>query len=139
MDFYRILQVSKNASIAEIKSSYRKLALMYHPDMQRSSSPNPTSKQAAEDRFKHITDAYQTLGDPFRKSNYDRSIGNFSSGQTERPSRNNWHTKVATRRSTDHRTIESHQFNVAEWTAGHYGNDDEISKYGENRLFCPLF
>lgn len=55
MDVYRILNVSRNASTTEIKQAYRKLALKYHPDM------NPTRRGEAEEHFKKITNAYQTL------------------------------------------------------------------------------
>ncbi len=64
MDYYDILQVSKNSSLDEIKKSYRKLALKYHPD--KNNSPE------AEDKFKSISEAYQVLSDPEKKSKYDQ-------------------------------------------------------------------
>tara|TARA_B100001093_G_scaffold150092_1_gene142811 strand:+ start:1918 stop:2898 length:981 start_codon:yes stop_codon:yes gene_type:complete len=64
MDYYDILQVSKNSSLDEIKKSYRKLALKYHPDKNKSPE--------AEDKFKNISEAYQVLSDPEKKSKYDR-------------------------------------------------------------------
>ncbi|MCB0411638.1 MAG: DnaJ domain-containing protein [Bdellovibrionales bacterium] len=64
-DYYEILGVSRSASMDEIKKSYRKLALKFHPDK------NPGDK-AAEDRFKEISDAYEVLRDPKRRQMYDQ-------------------------------------------------------------------
>jgi len=63
-DFYQILGVSKNASIADIKKAYRKLARKYHPDL------NPGDK-VAEQKFKEINEAHETLKDPEKKKQYD--------------------------------------------------------------------
>ncbi len=64
-DFYQILEVTKNSSEDEIKKSYRKLAMKYHPDK------NP-GNQKAEDKFKEISEAYDILSDPQKKRNYDQ-------------------------------------------------------------------
>lgn len=63
-DYYEILGVSKNASAAELKSSYRKKALEWHPDRNKSAE--------AETKFKEINEAYQVLSDPKKKSTYDQ-------------------------------------------------------------------
>lgn len=63
-DFYEILGVSKNASEAEIKRAYRKLALQWHPD--RNKSPE------ANDKFKEINKAYEVLADSKKKEVYDQ-------------------------------------------------------------------
>jgi molecular chaperone DnaJ len=63
-DFYVLLGVSRDASEADIKKAYRKLAMEYHPD--RNSNPE------AEARFKQITEAYEVLRDPQKRAAYDR-------------------------------------------------------------------
>ena len=71
-DFYAVLGVSASASQDEIKKQYRKLAAKLHPDK------NPSDAKAA-DRFKEISEAYQTLGDPEKRKQYDqmRQLGAF--------------------------------------------------------------
>jgi molecular chaperone DnaJ len=56
-DFYEVLQVSRDASDSELKTSYRKLAMLYHPDR------NPNNPEA-EEQFKACSEAYQVLSDP---------------------------------------------------------------------------
>src|SRR5204863_270329 len=67
-DYYKTLGVDKKASAEEIKKAYRKLARRYHPDR------NPDDKQA-ETRFKEISQAYDVLGDPEKRRQYDRGSG----------------------------------------------------------------
>ena len=64
-DYYEILSVERTASDGEIKSSYRKLAMTYHPDR------NPNNPQA-EDKFKECSEAYAVLSDPEKRAAYDR-------------------------------------------------------------------
>ena len=63
-EFYEMLGVARDASEAEIKKAYRKLALELHPDR----NPDPV----AEARFKEITEAYEVLRDPQKRATYDR-------------------------------------------------------------------
>ena len=64
-DYYQIMGLKKDASAAEIKKIYRKLARKYHPDV------NPGNK-AAEDKFKEINEAYEVLSDPEKRKKYDQ-------------------------------------------------------------------
>ncbi len=63
-DYYEILGVSKTASLDEIKSAYRKLALKWHPDKNKSPE--------AEEKFKEINEAYEVLSDKEKRAKYDR-------------------------------------------------------------------
>src|SRR5690348_6851915 len=64
-DHYEVLGVARDASEADIKKAYRKLARQYHPDR------NPGDKQA-EARFKEVQEAYDVLGDKNKRTQYDR-------------------------------------------------------------------
>ena len=64
-DYYQTLGVPKNASAADVKKAYRKLAQKHHPDA------NPGNKEA-EERFTEISQAYDVLGDPEKRKQYDQ-------------------------------------------------------------------
>ena len=64
-DYYEVLGVTREVDAAELKSSYRKLALMYHPDR------NPNNPDAAE-KFKEASEAYAVLSDSDKRARYDR-------------------------------------------------------------------
>ena len=64
--YYQILEVDKKASQEAIKSAYRRLAMLYHPD--KNQSPE------AEEMFKKIAEAYSVLSDPGKRNQYDIDI-----------------------------------------------------------------
>ncbi|MGH9597887.1 MAG: molecular chaperone DnaJ [Edaphobacter sp.] len=65
VDYYEVLSVSRDASDQELKTSYRKLAMQFHPDR------NP-GDASAEEKFKECSEAYQVLSDPEKRAAYDR-------------------------------------------------------------------
>lgn len=69
-DYYKTLGVSKDASQAEIKSAFRKLAVKYHPDKNK-------EDKKAEERFKEVNEAYEVLKDPEKRKKYDQLGANW--------------------------------------------------------------
>ena len=65
-DYYEVLGVPKDASDAEIKKAFKKLALKYHPDR------NPDNPKAAEEKFKEINEAYSVLSNKQKRAQYDQ-------------------------------------------------------------------
>ena len=70
-DYYSILGVDRNASDAEIKKAYRKLAIKYHPDRN---SESEEAKAMAQKKFIDVGDAYAVLSDPQKKQMYDSGV-----------------------------------------------------------------
>ena len=77
-DYYKILEVSANATDADIKKSYRRLALQHHPDKNN-------GNQLSEARFKEIQEAYRVLSNETRRKEYNYSIPNsYTSSNTSK-------------------------------------------------------
>jgi len=64
-DYYEVLGVQKNASEAELKKAYRRLAMKYHPDRNENSAE-------AEEKFKEAKEAYDVVSDPQKRAAYDQ-------------------------------------------------------------------
>ncbi|CAL0313487.1 unnamed protein product [Lupinus luteus] len=79
VDYYKILQVDKNANDEDLKKSYRKLAMKWHPDK------NPNNKKDAETKFKQISEAYEVLSDPQKRAIYDQYGEDGLKGQVPPP------------------------------------------------------
>jgi molecular chaperone DnaJ len=77
-DYYKVLGVPKDATEAEIKKAYRKLAREYHPDANK-------GDVKAEERFKEISEANDILGDPKRRKDYDEARALFGNGGFRAP------------------------------------------------------
>jgi curved DNA-binding protein len=75
-DYYAVLEVERDASSEEIKKAYRRLARRYHPDVAK--------EAGAEEAFKAIGEAYQTLSDPEKRQAYD-DLGRHQSGEEFKP------------------------------------------------------
>src|SRR5579875_2746736 len=87
-DYYKTLGVDRNATEAQIRSAYRKLARKYHPDV------NPNNKDA-ERRFKEINEAYQVLSDPEKRKRYDELGADWERGAPEEELRRRYAQQAA--------------------------------------------
>ena len=70
-DYYKILEIDRNATQEQIKKAYRKLALRYHPDRN---SESEQTKKVAQRKFQDVSDAYSVLSDPKKKEMFDQGI-----------------------------------------------------------------
>ena len=76
-DYYKIIGVDKEATQAEIKRAYRKLARKYHPDVSK--------EDDAEKKFKEVGEAYEVLKDPEKRAAYNQLGANWQAGQDFQP------------------------------------------------------
>lgn len=101
-DYYKILGVPRNATDAEIKKAFRKLAREYHPDVAK-------DKKTADEKFKEINEAYEVLGDAAKRNKYDSLGANWDrAGGFEPPP--GWQPRRSRRGSTpqDSQPFEVH-------------------------------
>jgi curved DNA-binding protein len=92
-DYYKILGVDRKATPDDIKKSFRKLAMKYHPDQ------NKDNKQA-EEKFKEINEAYEVLSDPKKRERYDQLGSSYSQWQERggNPGNFNWNEWYSSQR-----------------------------------------
>lgn len=88
VDYYNVLKVGSNASSEDLKRAYKRLAMKWHPDK------NPGNNKEAEANFKQVSEAYEILSDPHKRSIYDRygeeglkdmPVQKDASGKTQSP------------------------------------------------------
>ena len=72
-DYYETLEVSRDASQADIKKAFKKQARLFHPDVNK--------EPGAEDKFKQVNEAYEVLGDEQKRRQYDALGANWKNGQ----------------------------------------------------------
>lgn len=118
MDLYRVLNVSRTASLSEIKAAYRKMAMKLHPDTCKAAD-----RIQAEERFKVLVSAYQTLSDANSRRDYDDSTAHFARPRSQNRNRATWDpTKQYGRKHPGHppRSGSTH-YDVEAWEDAHYG------------------
>ncbi len=111
-DYYKTLNVSKDAGQDDIKKAFRKLARKYHPDL------NPKDK-TAEDKFKEINEAYAVLSDPQKRADYDSGGTSFAGFEGFKD--------YNFRESFDFGDIFGDLFGSGDRTKTHYSRGEDIS------------
>jgi len=120
-DFYEILEVQKTATDDEIKKSYRRLALKWHPDK------NLSNKAQAEEKFKLISEAYEVLSDKDKRRKYDQ-LGR--AGLSNNHGNSGFSSNGGYSRFSEdflNRTFHFHNpFDIFEQFMSHFGMDDDF-------------
>lgn len=89
LDYYKILGVQQTAPLEEIRRAYRRMCLRWHPDK------NPDNKERAEQNFRSVAQAYQTLSDDKKRRDYDHQCA-LLSGRVRHPPQRSWEAGPAT-------------------------------------------
>ena len=112
MDLYKVLGVTRAATLAEIKSAYRSLALKYHPDV----AGNDPEKKA---KFQQISSAYNTLSNEATRRTFDQA-GGSSPRAPAGPTR---YSPQNLRVRSRGKPVPAEHFNMVQWNAWHYGDN----------------
>lgn len=125
-DLYKLLNVPKTASTEEIKTSYRKLALKHHPDM----NPGKSSLES----FQKISHAYNILSNPAERAKYDNEFVHQFNGYSDNIARNNRYSNIKVK---NNRRIDEEHFDEKSWNFWHYGDNIESSsvRFGPKQSF----
>lgn len=107
-DYYKVLGVDRKATQDEIKKTYRKLAMKYHPDQNR-------GNKQAEEKFKDINEAYEVLGDANKREKYDQLGSSYSQWQQTggNPGNFNWNDWVSRQPQSQGRQVNMGDFSDA--------------------------
>ena len=122
MDYYKILEVSENEDISEIKKQYRKLAMKYHPDR------NAGDERAAK-KFREITEAYEVLSNGKKRKEYDCKRKNGNNQPKNKNNKENFKSKS----SQNNFTFGKEFFKSAAEMKGMFENSFGLDKMGKNK------
>lgn len=125
-DYYKILQVEKNASADEIKKSFRKLAKKFHPDA------NLNNKEA-EEKFKEINEAYNILGDENKKARYDLDMNNIESENADNFRKNSSQNKYNNYRKKQDKMSESDFMKTEDMFESFFGFNPKGDSFNFNK------
>ncbi|XVE84926.1 hypothetical protein DITRI_Ditri17bG0051100 [Diplodiscus trichospermus] len=140
VDYYNILRVSRNATEEDLKRSYKRLAMRWHPDK------NPVNKNEAEAKFKQISEAYDVLNDPQKRQIYDL-YGEEGLKSAKLSSPSSFGGGVAGSRAYrfDPRNVDDIYAKVFEGSEKRFSGDGGVGSQGtkkaapvENTLACSL-
>ena len=114
-DYYKILGLTKDANIEEIRKAYRELAKEIHPDKYISKNLTAEELKILETKFIEVTEAYETLKDPVKKAKYDKSYEQYQETKQNR-------------RRTKHTNYESSNFNNSNSKTKTSTNEESIDE-----------
>ncbi|KAF2351692.1 DnaJ domain [Trinorchestia longiramus] len=124
MSHYDVLKVSPHATQDQIKKAYYKMSLEHHPDLHGGSIE-------ASEKFRHISEAYEVLGDPLKRSDYDAVYGSnrHTSSDQDRAERDSIFRRP--------RRTGKTKFNMDAWEEAHYGRHNRTNPPDWRRRHSP--
>ncbi|XP_058835563.1 dnaJ homolog subfamily B member 6 isoform X1 [Topomyia yanbarensis] len=118
VDYYKVLDVARTATDAEIKKAYKKLALRWHPDK------NPDNPEESNRRFKEISEAYEVLSDAYKRHIYDN--------RSTRKSSASYTASGGMRDSSNYTAYTNRDYSSSKYGFDHYGGGgfDHYGRHG---------